>query len=276
MSDGGVTADVEAVVEKLRASRKYRLVEESLLHATALQSLHRASGNPRTALKFAKAKLHQTVAAYRIENALRKANAEAVRLTTDGSPIGRPTLARWMALHASTAERVSFLDDFYPRIWAHTGVPTLVLDIACGLHPLARPWMGLAPDAKLHVVDVDDTALRLVRELTPALGPIRVELANALTFDPPTAHLTFLLKTLPCLEQHQTGSAPALLRRLRSEWVVASFPTRSLGGRGGKGMSRNYERQFEEWTADLGWDIVTETFPNETVFIARRSNRRPV
>jgi len=46
--------------------------------------------------------------------------------------------------------RLPILEELYSRIFAETGVPNRVLDLACGLHPFGLPWMGLPETATYH------------------------------------------------------------------------------------------------------------------------------
>ena len=67
-----------------------------------------------------------------------------------------------MARHASTRERLSILDEFYPTLFGDLPPVNSVLDLACGLNPLALPWMGLAPDAVYHACDIYADQVELI------------------------------------------------------------------------------------------------------------------
>jgi 16S rRNA (guanine(1405)-N(7))-methyltransferase len=74
-----------------------------------------------------------------------------------------------MPEHASTRERAPHLDGFYAPIWEVTGTPASVLDLGCGLNPLALPWMGIG-DAMYHAIDVDAGTLDVARGFLAAVG----------------------------------------------------------------------------------------------------------
>src|SRR6185369_15725969 len=59
-----------------------------------------------------------------------------------------------MRHHASTRERLPILESFYTTTLASLGPVRSVLDLACGLNPLALPWMPIAPDASYYACDI--------------------------------------------------------------------------------------------------------------------------
>jgi 16S rRNA (guanine(1405)-N(7))-methyltransferase len=173
-----------------------------------------------------------------------------------------------MRAHASTRERIEVLDDFYRRIFALTGPPASVLDLACGCAPLALPWMDLPSGATYHAFDVDS---RYVALAETCLRVFEVNGSAALcdvAADPPTmaADVALLLKSVPCLEQQAAGSASRVLDTLRVKHVVVSFPTRSLGG-AQKGMAGTYRGVMERLVAGRGWGVRELVFPLELVFV---------
>jgi 16S rRNA (guanine(1405)-N(7))-methyltransferase len=87
----------------------------------------------------------------------------------------------------------------------------------------------------------------------------------------PACDLALLLKTVPNLDQQHPDASARLLRALgdSARWLVVSFPTQSLGGRG-KGMARTYEARFDELGSALDWSDVTRLeWPGELVFVVR-------
>ena len=56
---------------------------------------------------------------------------------------------------SATPEDTQFDSSLRPRRRDDfTGQPKVILDLACGLNPLAAAWMPLAPGATYHAVDV--------------------------------------------------------------------------------------------------------------------------
>ena len=255
------------IVERVLRSSRYRDVDRTLLVRLAEEELPR-SRTADEAVKRVKRRLHQAVGAFRG----RTRAIDAIARAWNGDltdPAFRAACADALARHASTRERAADLDRFYRDIWTHTGVPGSVMDLGCGLGPVALPWMGLPPAATYVAIDVDRRHLALVGEFLDLVGqPHRTE-ARDLVVDPPTeeADVALLLKLVPTLDRQDPAAAARLLRALRVRHAVVSFPNRSLGGRG-KGMERTYRARLERLAADAGRvrHIAEASVPSELVF----------
>jgi 16S rRNA (guanine(1405)-N(7))-methyltransferase len=173
-----------------------------------------------------------------------------------------------MRLHASTRERLPVLDEFYQTVLQGVPAPRRVLDIACGLNPMASSWMPLADDVSYLAYDIyGDMMLFLQAYLRLAGLDGRAEVRDVI-HDPPqeTADLALLLKTLPCLEQVQKGAATHLLDAIQARYLLISYPVSSLGGRQ-KGMVATYDAQFAALIAGRNWTTRRVLFTTELVFL---------
>lgn len=255
------------IVERVLRSSRYRDVDPVLLRRLADEELSRAR-NADDAVKRVKRRLHQAVGAFR-GNARSSGIAEA--WSGDLSdPAFRAACADALHGHASTRERVPYLETFYTGVWAVTGVPGRVLDLGCGLGPLALPWMGLPPDATYCASDVDRRPLATVAGFLELIGqPHRIEVRD-LVADPlsEAADVALLLKLVTTLDRQEAGAATRLLRALDVRHAVVSFPARSLGGRG-KGMERSYHERLDRLVADAGRvrEVTEASVANELVFV---------
>jgi 16S rRNA (guanine(1405)-N(7))-methyltransferase len=171
-------------------------------------------------------------------------------------------------LHTSTRERLPILDRFYADLWARTGVPRVVLDLACGLNPLAAPWMGLGEGAVYYGYDIDAARVAFLQRVLPLAGlDARIYLQDVLCEAPSEAgFLALLMKSSACLERQRVGSTLSLLDALRVRYVVVTFPVQSLGRRD-KGMPEHYERTFRQQIADRPWPVIRLSFESELAFI---------
>ena len=84
-----------------------------------------------------------------------------------------------------------------------------------------------------------------------------------------TPQVAFLLKTLPCLEQLDKGISPKLLDAVPADYLLISYPIRSLGGRA-KGMGKTYETQFEKLMANRNWQVERFEFKTELAFLVKK------
>jgi 16S rRNA (guanine(1405)-N(7))-methyltransferase len=259
-----VTAEI---VERVLRSSRYREVDRTLLARLAAEELPRAR-NADDAVKRVKRRLHQAVGAFR--GATRNSAISRAWSGDLMQPAFRAACADALRAHASTRERVPHVDAFYAGIWAHTGLPARVLDLGCGLGPLALPWMGLAAGSTYVASDVDRRPLATVAEFLALVGQAHRIDVRDLVADLPTevADIALLLKLVTTLDRQDPEAAARLLRRLRVRHAVVSFTARSLGGRG-KGMERTYRDRMERLVADAGRvrAVAEASVPNELVFV---------
>jgi 16S rRNA (guanine(1405)-N(7))-methyltransferase len=278
---------IEQVVVEVLGSAKYRAVSPELVRDLAAREVG-AGRSRKEAVKAVKNRLHQVAGAYfDARPDYQRWLGELEVAASDHTPGGegapgpsssggglssfRAACREVMARHASTRERLPILARFYAETLA--GLPPIrsVLDVACGLNPLALPWMPLAPGASYHACDLyADLAEFLERFLALAgiVGGAGVcDLVRGAPKQP--ADLALALKLLPVLEQVDRAAPLRLLRELDAPYLLVSFPTRSLGGRG-KGMAENYERRFRELVAGEGWEVTAFVFPGELAFLVRK------
>lgn len=257
---------IAEIVERVLRSSRYRDVDPALLARLASEELPR-SRNADDAVKRVKRRLHQAVGAFR--GARRATPLAAAWNGNPGDPRFRVACARAMAAHASTRERLPHLDAFYAGIRARTGVPHRVLDLGCGLNPLALPWMGFG-HATYLAFDVDARPLETVGAFLQLVGQPHAVEQRDLVSDPPTgaADLALLLKLVTTLDRQAPDAAGRLLRALDVRNAVVSFTTRSLGGRG-RGMERTYRERLDRLVAESGRvrEVAEASVPGELVFV---------
>jgi 16S rRNA (guanine(1405)-N(7))-methyltransferase len=262
-----VNPELETLIAEVCSSARYRAISPPFVRTVAQAELAKRRSHKET-LKAIKSKLHQVAGVF-LDGKMEYAAALSALAAASGDDVAlRRCCATLMAAHASTRERLSFLAPFYQRIFAHLGPIRSVLDLGCGLNPLAIPWMPLAADAVYHAYDVHGD---LVQFLAAALNMLGVagtaQLGDLMQdmIDQP-ADLAFLLKLLPTLEQLDRTAGARVLARLNVQHMVVSFPIRSLGGRE-KGMRITYETHFRHMIADRPWQVERLEFPTELVFV---------
>ena len=264
-----MSARLDEIVDRVLRSPRYHDVSRGLVHRLAGEETPRAR-NADDAAKRVKRRLHQVVGAFRGE---RRADAlDRIRAAWAGDlgdPAVRAACADVLRTHASTAERVPHLGDFYSGLWDRAGVPARLIDIGCGLGPLALPWMGIGRATYL-ATDVDERPLEVVHAFLELVGqPHAVRTMDAVAEPPATAvDLALLLKLVPTLDRQDAGAATRLLSSVRARHAVVSFPGQSLSGRA-KGMERSYRERLERLVADAGRvsAVAEVSVPNELVFV---------
>jgi 16S rRNA (guanine(1405)-N(7))-methyltransferase len=260
---------LDRLVEAVLGSPKYATVAPDFVRAIGVQELANRR-SLKEAVKTTKSKLHQVGGAYlsgRLDYAAWLDDLREARRSGDEAAFRR-LCVRIMRHHASTKERLSILDEFYATALA--GLPPIhaVLDVACGLNPLAIPWMGLAADVEYYACDVYRDMVDFIAEFLALIGMRgRAEVCDLIHACPTRkADLALALKTIPCLEQVDKSAGRRLLEALDADHLLVSFPARSLGGKG-KGMPVNYENHFRELIAGKNWAVRRFEFATELAFL---------
>lgn len=269
-------ADPTAITEVVQAvltSSRYRHVAEELVGSLAARALNSRLG-VRDAIKETKTRLHQIAGAFADRSTPYSDWLDALaaaRRVPDPSALQAVCL-RALEGHASTRERLPFLPEFYAAAFADIGPVRSVLDVACGLNPLAVPWMPLTADAAYYACDIFTDQIAFVNRWLFLYGLSGFAETCDVTVRAPdvAVDLALMLKALPTLEQIDRSAPLRLLRAVRAPHIVVSFPTRSLGGCR-KGMAEHYESRFRALVEGGPWTIARYQIGNELCFRLSRS-----
>jgi len=264
------------LVEAVTASSKYHDLAEELIRDIGSRELAKYP-HLQTAIKATKTKLHQVAgvylsgrepyAAWLSELRTAYASGETEMVKSASIPI--------MRHHASTRERLPILDEFFARTLSSLPPIRSCLDVACGLNPLAVPWMSLAPLAEYFAYDVVTDMTGFLTDFF-AIPQVAARVhgsvqARDVISSPPSesADVALLLKTIPCLEQVDKEAGRRLLHGLNARYLLISFPRRSLGGKK-KGMENHYSARLAEITAETSWSITRFDFASELAFLVAK------
>jgi 16S rRNA (guanine(1405)-N(7))-methyltransferase len=265
------TVDIAEIVRAVLTAKKYRSVCPDTVRRIAGHELTR-HGNVKVALKETKSRLHQIYTSFeRTIDYDETYRCLEIAYGTGAKSAVETACREILHLHSSTRERLPILDEFYAEIWTITGIPRTLLDLGCGLNPLALSWMHLPPGARYLAFDID--ALRIVflnRFFVLAGLPPLASWHDIVCHPPETkADVALLLKTSPTLERQEKNSTLRLLQALKTPFVVVSFSVKSLGGRE-RGMVAHYEREFLSIVGNESWQVNKLAFETELVFVVAR------
>jgi 16S rRNA (guanine(1405)-N(7))-methyltransferase len=262
-----VEETLNSLVKQVLQGAKYREIAPALVRRIGAQELEKRR-SLKEAVKATKNKLHQIGGAYQpgqidYENGLALLRETAVSL-----PDFRTACHTLMQAHASTRERLPILDEFYQTTLANLPPIRTVLDLACGLNPLAYPWLPLPPDVQYTAVDIYGDRLTFIQQFFQIAAINGRTQQRDIIGSPSTEpyDLILLLKTLPCLEQVDKAAAANLIDALHGRFLLISYPAQSLGGRS-KGMVENYARQFEQLADGRAWQVQPFEFATELAFL---------
>ena len=258
---------IDLLVKEVLNSTKYRDVVPELVRRIGVQELTKRRSF-KEAVKATKSKLHQVGGAYQQTRLEYEKGLKSLRETAVSPQEFRAACQTLMQAHASTRERLPILETFYQTILTDLPPIHTVLDVACGLNPLAWPWLPLPLDVQYIAVDIYADMLEFVQGFFDIAGVNGRTQQRDIISNPPTepADLILLLKTLPCLEQIDKMAASQLIDALNGRYLLISYPVRSLGGRS-KGMVENYTRHFEQLANGRSWQVQRFEFATELAFL---------
>jgi 16S rRNA (guanine(1405)-N(7))-methyltransferase len=275
---GNEGGDLARLLAAVRQSARYRRVSPALILAIGRRELATGRGL-KEAIKATKGRLHQVCGAFQEGEPRYDAWIRELEAAAESGDAGafRGACATIMRCHASTRERLPLLDRFYAETIGGLPPPRSVLDLGCGLHPLAIPWMGLPPGVVYRCYDVDAELIDFLNRFFALIGIDGRAEVRDLAANPPheEADLALALKLLPTLDHLARAAGAALLRALRASHILVSFPAHSLGGRQ-KGMARHYEARFGSLLAAEGMQARRITFPTELVFLVDGARADPM
>jgi 16S rRNA (guanine(1405)-N(7))-methyltransferase len=264
--------DLETIVTDVSSSKKYGTVCRDTIRRVAERELtHHDS--LKAATKATKRRLHQVYGAFEGSFDYDVAYQRlAAAHEEDSEPELKAVLCDIMATHSSTNERLPILDRFYSSVFEITGQPASLLDLGCGLNPLALPWMGLPTSVRYIALDIDSERIRFVNRYLALVGREPLARCQDILSHPPDddAGLALLLKMSPSLERQDPGATLRLIEQVRAPFVVVSYAVRSLGGRE-RGMISHYQQHFAQLVTEQAWLVEKLLLESELVFIVEKA-----
>lgn len=268
ITDGLLTT----LVAEVTRSPKYASISVDLVREIGLKELAKTK-NIKDAIKATRNKIHQVGSAYQ-ETPIPYTNW-LKELSNLPQNIQAPETVNFirdcLPLHASTKERLPFIETFFQQTLSPIQPVESILDVACGLTPLCLPWIPAAANVRYTGVDIYENMIHFLDQF---YNQFKVNhsfsVMNILQeISKEKVHLALVLKTIPCLEQVDKTIGTRLLETLNAENILVSFPSRGLGGRS-KGMAENYEAHFYQLIAGKNWQVTKTEFANEIAFLIRK------
>lgn len=227
--------DTEAVINQILDTKKYR---HSGLNKATIRDLiiQEAAGHHSTKklIKTIKRKLHNIVAPYLGEPDYNALTLELEKM--EHPPLDSANIKDFCTLvlaeHASTRERLPYMGAFFEQLFEHTGIPETLLDLACGLHPLAFPWMGLPLSVEYHAYDIIQPRIDFINRFFRKIGLTPLGENRDILVNPPKikADIGLIFKEAHRMEKRQPGCNQSLWASLDVQTLAVSLPTQNLSG----------------------------------------------
>lgn len=262
--------DLERIIDQVSQTRKTRSICADTIRRLCLAEMKKYKSEKQV-IKSVKSNLHQMHSAYVGQREHEQAGSLVEKITADlSSEANRELCHQLLQLHASTAERLDFYDDLYRRLFALTGQPQSILDVACGFNPFSLPWMYLAQPPEYLAADINTRSIELINRFFARSGTAgKAFLADALEENEfrqlRQVDLAYVFKLVPLLEKQEKGSSRKLIESLNARFVAVSFPIRSLSGRSLNMLEQNSELFEVHISPDLSFEKLM--LDNELIYV---------
>lgn len=266
-------AFLDSLIQAVEVSRKYRDLQipiATLQDILAYESQHSTSRKELEA-NFRKS-LHNIVAPY-----LEDINypAETTRIPefhalSPSSEMLRSWCIDRMRHHASSRERLPYLDIFYQKIFTKIGSPESILDLACAFDPLGLPWMNLSPTTDFIAYDIHQPRLAFLatffRHFYPCAQAIHQDILTNIPGQ--QADCAFFFKEAHRLEKRRPGSNRDLFEGLKVKWLVVSLPSRDLAGH--HSLETYHTNLIQKAIEGQPWQLTTDIVGDELLFFIQK------
>lgn len=176
--------------------------------------------------------------------------------------------------HTSTRERMPYYAEIYGELAKRIPKPKRILDLGCGMNPLSHHYfqdVGWNPE--IIASDISEQDMRFLTECFKVMKikgkAVRLDLtAEYERLQEFPADVILMLKLLDSLEEAKRHISYKIFSNLRADWIVVSFPTKSLGGK--RNISTAGRTWFERLLTrkELKWE--TFNVPNELFYVIRK------
>ncbi len=264
-----------AIIEKTRSSAKYKALDlpRELLEDLILQEAKLAQDNSDLEHRF-REKLHNIVAPY-----LEEINYSAEIKTLDQFARTNPDLetlkaycSGLMAKHASSRERLPYLEAFASFLQPYIQESKIIMDLACALDPLILPWLQTDHQPELLCFDVHFPRLAYLNGFFKHFYPKGKAIQQDVLALPPAekADLALFLKEAHRFEKRRPGCNRAFFRALPSRTIIVSMPAEDLAGK--HSLENYHNRLIEEAIDGYGWDCAKVCVGNELIFVIEKGD----
>ena len=265
--------DQEKLVYEILNLAKYRdlgLPEETIRDVVTYE--FNTQKNLPAAEKSARKKIHNIIANYLGHPDYDGAKIHLEEAAASNDPVSvKNTCREILQTHVSTSERLPDIEMLYQKIFNITGKPATILDLACGLHPLAFPWMDLPSSTNYHAYDIVRPRVDMINHFFNTMGLLPLAETRDILVDPPTAEadVAFIFKEIHRFEQRKKDSSFQLYTALNAKRLVVSLPAQSIHSK--HDFTQSYRNLFYKTLHNQRWPVTELLIGMEMFFIIEKS-----
>ena len=261
------TDTINKLVEKIQKMPKYKSLDIPTETITSLiRQCLPISKNTAELEKRVRDKLHNITALYLGEIDYQKAIDEFRRVKHNRHALQQFCLQN-LTSHASTKERGHDLAALYRQLFDRIGRCKSIADLACGIHPLGLPFMGLPLDTAYYAYDLNKARVEFLDIFITEQGYGGGCFHQDILTSPPAIYfdVAFFFKEAHRFEKRHPGIMCAFLDSISASKIVVSLPLQSLGT--GSGLSPVYEDTLREYAAKHSRAFDNFAYGNEVFYI---------
>jgi 16S rRNA (guanine(1405)-N(7))-methyltransferase len=260
------------VIDGILTSRKYRDIQIPRETVADLleTSLNRYSKNDK-AIQSVREKLHNIIAPY-LETLDYEASLQKLKKF---DPINGKTRLRdfsheILSQHHSTRERLPYIKTFFQFLFSRIEQPATVLDLACGLNPIALSYVDIPKGLTYFAYDLHQQRVNFINTFFKTISISAKAVWQDIIVNPPTrsASAAFFFKEAHRIEKREKGATWKLLTSLNVPFIYLSLPTRSLNGY--YDLRPRMNALVNKICEGIGVIEHSEEFPAEIVYEIRR------
>lgn len=262
--------DYSDLIASVRASRKYRdlALPEDMLAELIRAEAPLARNKAELAKAFRK-KLHNIIAPYLEETDYAVEVEKARQLYAD---LPDPQNVRaWathvMQAHASTRERLPYIEEFATLLKKRTQGATIILDLACALDPLLLPWLDLPLSTRFLAYDIHKPRIDFLNTWFGLAYPQASAIQQDILLNTPQepADCAFFFKEAHRFEKREPGCNRAFFERLNVQLLIVSLPANDLSGH--HSLAEFHTNLVKSAVEGHAWQMACEQVGNELVFL---------
>jgi len=263
---------IKQIVEKIEKMPKYRDVQ---IPTETIQSLIKLScpisKNSADLEKRVRDKIHNITALYLGDINYKKAIDEFRRVKNNQDALKEFSQLK-LTFHASTKERGHDLENLYQELFDRIGNCKLIADLACGLHPLGLPFMGLPFDTGYYAYDLNKARIDFLNVFITEQGYNGGCFHQDILINPPSIHfdVAFFFKEAHRFEKRQPGIMCTFLDNINASKIVVSLPLQSLGT--SSELSPKYAKTLHEYATKRNRSFDSFSHGNEVFYIISKDH----
>lgn len=260
--------DLNSIYENIINSKKYNAICDELIYRIC-QETYAKYKKEKDIIKSVRTQLHAIYGAFFTDKCIN----QAASLLSEYQPnmVIEQLAQNLLNLHISSQERFDCIEEFYDYIFSITGFPSSITDIGCAFNPFSIPFMKIPSLKEYYALDIDKRLPDILNSFLKILN--LPELASTIDIISTTpqnySDVTFLFKILPVIEHQKKGKTIDILKQNNSEYIVITFPTKSLSGKN-KGMENHYSQFVDTTLAPIFNIFSSTTIGNEYIVIIKK------